>query len=136
MTRRWRRSRMTKQNPNADDTRHKGREPVDILKLKNGAEEAASLVKVTMMSVKRLMESNPIALIELALLCRDRDHELFGNTAVELQSLGLVDPGGSVHGSIRNVILSAVEGEGLKMIFASPLAQVDSEREEIPECKP
>lgn len=93
------------------------------LKLKNGTEEAAPLVKVTMMSAEHLVESNPIAFVELVALCRDRDHELFGNTAVELQRLALVGPDGSVHDSIRNVVLSAAEGEGLEMRFVSPLAE-------------
>ena len=96
---------------------------MDMLKLKNGSEEAASLVKVTMMSVEHLLESKPIAFAELVSLCRDRHHELFGNTAVELQRFGLVEPGGSVHNSIRNIILSAVEGEDLEMRFISPLAE-------------
>lgn len=96
---------------------------MDVLKLKNGSEEAAPLVKVTMMSVEHLMESHPIALMELVSLCRDRDHELFGNTAVELRSFALVDLDGSIHRSIRNIVLSAVEGEGLEMRLISPLAE-------------
>lgn len=96
---------------------------MDILKLKNGSEEVAPLVNVTMISVRHLLESNPIAFVELVSLCQDRDHELFGNTAVELQRLALVKPDGSVHGSIRNIVLSAVEGEGLEMRFISPLAE-------------
>lgn len=101
---------------------------MDMLKLKNGSEEFPALVKVTWMSMMDLLESHPIALVELVSLCRDRDHELFGNTAVELQGLALVDPGGSVHRSIRNIVLSAVEGEGLEMRLISPL--------EVAPCKP
>lgn len=98
---------------------------MDMLKLKNGSEEFPALVKVTMMSVEHLLESHPVAFFELVSLCRDRDHELFGNTAVKLQGLGLVDPGGKVHGSIRNIVLSAVEGEDLEMRLISPLAEAE-----------
>ncbi len=97
---------------------------MDMLKLKNGSEECVPLVNTTVMSVRHLMESNPIAFVELVLLCRDRNHELFGNTAVDLQGLALVGRDGFVHDSIRNIVLSAVEGEGLEMKLISPLAAI------------
>jgi len=73
------------------------------------------------MSLKALMASDPIAFFELSELCKDRSHKLFGNTGEKLSKLGLIQ-NGTVHGSIRNIVLSAVEGEMLDMQLVSPIA--------------
>ena len=91
------------------------------VKLRNGAEEFKPLVAVTMMSLKSVMESNPIAFYELACLARDRDHKLFGNTGEVLQARALVSAEGTMHDSIRNIVLSAVEGDMLEMTLRSPI---------------
>ena len=89
--------------------------------LKNGAEEAEPLVRVTMMSLQDLMKKDPIGFYELVELCKDRHHKLFGNTGKELVARGLVN-GGTVHDSIRHIVLSAVKGEGLDMTLTNPIA--------------
>ena len=93
-----------------------------VVKLKNGSEEAEPLVRVTIMSLRMLMESDPIAFYELFELCKDRNHKMFGNAGEKLAKLGLVGAAGHVHDSIRNIVLSAVEGEGLDMCLVSPIA--------------
>ena len=101
-------------------------EPV---KLKNGSEELDVLVSATMLSLRTLMQENPIAAFELVELCRDPAHKLFGNTRSDLEALSLVgrtaDPDGPpiVHDSIRHIVLSAAEGEGLELTFGNPLAE-------------
>ena len=93
------------------------------LKLKNSSEEAEPLVRVTMMSLRSLAESDPIVFYELVELCRDPKHELFGNAGDALKRLSLVQgDGNSVHQSIRNVVLSAAVGEGLALELANPVA--------------
>jgi hypothetical protein len=89
--------------------------------LKNGAEEAEVLVRVVMLSLGNLMEQNPIVFYELVQLCKNREHKLFGNTGEILEKLRLVE-NGEIHDSIRNVVLSAVEGDGLNIRLTSPLA--------------
>jgi hypothetical protein len=91
------------------------------MKLKNGSEELDGLVGVTMMSVRRLTQTHPIAFYELVMLCRDPKHKLFGNTGQALNDLSLVT-NGQVHDSIRNIVLSAIEGEGMDMTLVSPVA--------------
>ena len=91
-------------------------------KLRNGSEEATALVTVTMMSLKRLFEEKPIVVYELTMKCRDSSHEFFGESESDLQELALVDSDGRIHGSIKNIILSAVQGEGLDMTLGSPKA--------------
>jgi len=123
---------------------------METLKLKNGTEEALPLVRITMLSLSALIEKNPIAFYELVMKCRNQNHKFFGNTADELVKLSLVTESGRltsqevisigkrldlkdgdsipeniqyhVHDSIRNIVLSAVEGEGLSMKLTNPIA--------------
>ena len=94
---------------------------MDVIKLKNGTEEVEPLVRVTMMSLRSLMSVNPVAFYELVELCKDRTHVLFGNTGKVLEERSLVQ-NGVVHDSVRNIVLSAVTGEGLEMRLTSPVA--------------
>ena len=91
--------------------------------LNNGAEEATSEVKVVMMSLEGLISENPIAFYELAMCCRDRERVPFGSTAEKLSALALYP----VHDSIRNIVLSAVKGDGLEMTLGSPLAEAKAQ---------
>jgi hypothetical protein len=88
--------------------------------LKNGAEEAEPLVNVTMMSLRKLMEEQPIAFYEFVELCKDSKHQLFGNASEVLNRLGLIH-GGAVHDSIRNIVLSATKGDGFEMELINPV---------------
>lgn len=97
-------------------------ETIEIVKLKNGSEEALPIVRVTMFSIRSLLQENPIAFCELVMKARDDNHQLFGNTAEVLQQWALLDSRRELHESIRNVILSAVEGEGLNMELTNPVA--------------
>ncbi len=97
---------------------------MEATRLKNGSEEFKPLVQVTMASLSKLAETNPIAFYELVMKCRDQGHELFGNAGEVLKSLALIeDARGSVHDSIRNVVLSAVEGDGFDMTLGSPFVE-------------
>ena len=55
--------------------------------LKNGAEECLPLVNVMMMSLRSLMQENPIAFYELVMKCRDHNHKFFGNVGDILKRL-------------------------------------------------
>ena len=89
---------------------------METTKLRNGAEEAAGLVAVTMLALRNLFAEKPIVAYELVAKCRDANHQFFGLTGSDLQTLGLVETGGGVHESIRNIVLSAVsEGFGVDL---------------------
>lgn len=94
--------------------------PIPTTKLKNGAEEATPLVAVTMMALRELIKL-PIPFYELVMICRDRNHKLWSNTASILQERNLLDETGRVHDSIRNIVLSAVSGEGIDMVLGWPV---------------
>ena len=91
-------------------------------KAKNGSKVAQPLVITTMMNLEALMESNPMAFYELVEKCKNSEHKMFGNTKDVVAELALIDSSGSVHSSTKDVVLSAVEGEGLSMSLSSPVA--------------
>ena len=93
----------------------------ELIKLKNGMQEAKPLVAIIGLHVKRLIEKNPIALYELVMKCRNRDHQFFGNAPDILKDLNLLESDNSVHSSIRNIILSLATGDGLDMKFVNPV---------------
>lgn len=98
---------------------------METVTLKNGAEEVKSLVVVTMLSLESLIEEQPFAFYDLVMVCRDRDYRPFGSNGDHLKSLALLQDGGHVHDSIRNIVLSAVTGDGLDMQLGSPVAPDD-----------
>ena len=99
---------------------------MDTVTLKNGTIEFEPLVRATYMSIGQLFNNEPIAFVELVELCKDRDHELFGNTEEVLKARTLLQPNGTVHESVRNVVQSAVQGEGLEMTLTWPGKADDS----------
>ena len=93
----------------------------EIITLKNGAVEASALVKVLTMTLHALMKRNPILFYELVMKARNPDHKFFGTSEKALIAAGLIQEGGGhLHSSIRNIILSSVEGEGLELRLVSP----------------
>lgn len=104
---------------------------ITAVRLKNGSEEAASLVGIIMKHLNQLVVSDPISLVELVSKCRDRHHSFWADSGDKLDKLRLVQrilgDGGSpeyrVHDCIRNVVLSAVTGDGLNISLGSPAAE-------------
>lgn len=94
---------------------------METIRLKNGTEEVESLVVVTMLSLEHLMDERPLALYDLVMMCRDSSYEPFGDNGDHLKDLRLIDQDGSVHSSVRNIILSATDGNGMDMVLQSPV---------------
>lgn len=91
--------------------------------LKNGTEELKSLVLITMFALNKLMDDKAMVVYELVQLCRDENHSLWGQACEDLQSLFRVqktENGWLVNDSIRNIVLSAVTGEGSEMTIGNP----------------
>lgn len=98
---------------------------METIKLKNGTEEAKPLVAVTMLVLRDMFDTAPIEAYELVCLARDPKHVPFGDCGGSLVRRMLVEqrvPGGAlkVPTSIRNIVLSAVSGEGLDMVLGNP----------------
>lgn len=96
-----------------------------LMKLKNGSEEPAPLVAVTVLSLKKLFESDDmtdmLALYDLARGAKDRSYDM-SFTSKRLRDLGLLDHAGRMHDSIRNIAVSALTVEGDTVKLASPRA--------------
>ena len=96
---------------------------METVVLKNGSQEVRTLVVVVMMSLEELIGKDSITFYELVMFCRDQSHKFFGSTQGTLERLGLLQ-NGTVHDSVRNIVLSAVEGDGLEMCLRNPVQQV------------
>lgn len=94
-----------------------------VVTLKNGTTEAKALVNATMLVLRDLAESDPLLLYELTMLCRDSSHQLWGSAGAKLKDRKLIEADGRVHQSIRNIVLSAVTGDGFDMCLTSPLEE-------------
>lgn len=92
------------------------------VKLKNGSKEGEAFVKVIISILQKLIERDPIALHELVTVARDPSHKTWGQKGKDLEKLTLLEPGGTMHGSVRNIVLSATIGEDLDLQIVNPLA--------------
>jgi len=64
-----------------------------------------------------------IALYELVAVCKNPSHQVFSNAQKEyLMGRALMQPDGRIHQSIKNIVLSAIEGEGLRLTVVNPIA--------------
>jgi hypothetical protein len=92
---------------------------VTPIKLRTGQEVARPLVAVVLLTLRKLLDENPVLFYELVMLARDRNHQCFGNTGEQLARLGL----NPMHSDERYIIKAAVEGEGVNMRLVSPYAE-------------
>lgn len=98
---------------------------ITTIRLKNGSEEFRPLVASVMVSLRDLLASAPIAFYDLVMLARDDNHRPFGGTGTDLVARCLLANDGqafSMHDSVRNIVLSAVSGEGFDLCIGSPAA--------------
>lgn len=100
---------------------------MQTVKLKNGAEEVVPLINITMVSLQSLMTSSHIALYELVEVCKDKNHKPFGNAEVILKELALMELDGTIHKSIENIVLSAIDGESFDMHLVNPVEKMINE---------
>ena len=96
-----------------------------MIRLRNGTELAEPALRATMINLSDFFQREPIAFYELVCMCQDGMHHPFGNTGDKLRAAGFLD-GWCVPTSIRNVVLSAIRGDGDtvdgSMYLGSPVA--------------
>jgi len=94
---------------------------VGEVRLKNGSVERTSFVSATFISLKKLMRGMDSikVLYDLVELCRNNT-PVVPATEKFLKDRSLLDSSGNLHSSVKNVVLSAVEGEGLGIKLVNP----------------
>lgn len=93
-----------------------------MVKLKNGAETMEGPARGMFAVLSQLLERETVVFIELVFRCRDRNHKFFGTTGERLTELKFLDHTGQPHSMVRDIILSAVTGDGMDMALGSPFA--------------
>lgn len=88
--------------------------------LKNGTRELEPAVKVIMFAIRELLKRQPLVFYDLAMRCRDRNYKMWDASESDLKNLSLLQFDGQPPGTTRNIILSAVEGDGADMHIVNP----------------
>lgn len=88
--------------------------------LHNGADIQAPIITTVMVALEELLKSNLSAFLDCVDLARADACRLHLPTAAYL---GLINRDGRMHADTRDVILSAVRGDGMDMALRSPVAE-------------
>ena len=103
---------------------------IKVVKLRNGAEEAAPVVSAVMMSIWQIWKEGlkgMLSIYELNKLCKNSNHKIFSDDYAKLLvSYGLLNEAThSPHDSICNVVVSAFrEGKEIyDFSIGSPIAE-------------
>ena len=99
---------------------------IQLVQLANGTAVPDVLVTTTMIVLNDLASNDPIVFYELTMKCRDTNHPFWGSTEETLKQAALIKDNGEIHDSVKNIVLSAVKGEDLKMTLGSPFPEQDS----------
>jgi len=99
-----------------------------IVTLKTGSKVSRFLVQEVMTKLKQMqqdMQNGAILLNDLVMKCRDENHEFFNGCQWKLSELGFLDTEGNVHGTMREIVLAAVDissdGGGDSLGLISPI---------------
>jgi hypothetical protein len=95
-----------------------------IVTLKNGTQYARRTMNTVMHHIRQMQTEIPngaLLLNDLVTKCRDADYEYYPGCQWKLSELDLLDSDGQVKPSVRDIVLSAVIGEGMDIGFASPI---------------
>ncbi len=97
--------------------------------LRNGSEELKPAVQAIMMTLNNLWESGlpgMLAVCDLREIALGKSIPVSADTIQRLQDSKLLEPNGQIHQTVRNIVVSACEGEGGHMTLSSPLARADT----------
>src|SRR3990172_1217193 len=95
----------------------------DLVKLRNGSEEAPEMVKATMLHLAALDRDDPVSLSQLLFRCqKGKSFPFLPSAKDKLIELGLLSTDGkSVHESVKNIVLSALEADGPFVTLVDPV---------------
>lgn len=101
---------------------------MNTVTLKNGAQEIEATVNVVMLNLRALFETETFAFCDLVEKVRDSSFTIPDASAKTLSDYSIVQDG-LMHSSVRNIVLSAVEGEGIEMRLVSPIREKEQTTE-------
>lgn len=98
-----------------------GLSPSTLVTLRNGSQVVLSLATVVMYHLHRLYDANPVAFNELVFCAQEPGRKIqFPQVEPIIASTGLMKEG-SINRNVRDVIVSAVEGESIFLEFVNPI---------------
>lgn len=98
----------------------------EMVALRNGTEESKALTAGIILASRALLSEEcktPMAFWDLVRMAQDKDYRPMKVNAAALRERNLLESDNSLHGSIKNIVLSSVEGEGLAMIYVNPVVR-------------
>ena len=94
---------------------------LEELKLKNGSTEVNVVIAATVMNLKRLITETPGVFYDVVMKARDESYELFNSIGDIRNESPLLEPDGSMRQDIRNIIMSATDGDEGDMHIVDPI---------------
>lgn len=92
-----------------------------MITLRTGKREAFSLVAATVSSLEYLFNNDLTVAHELVWLACDPGYKLSAQAEGMLRAFYLLQEDGTLHSSIRNIVLAATEGKGLSITLRKPV---------------
>lgn len=93
-------------------------DPNGSVTLSNGAIENLGLVRATLLSL-RMMQKDPMTFYDAVTLAREPSYKIFQKPQQTMEEYGFINTAGTMHDSIRNIIVCAVKGEDFDMEILS-----------------
>ncbi len=88
---------------------------MEMIKLPSGTEVPKVLYVATMQTLRSLCEKKVMVFCDLVMMCRDQSYEAFGDNAIDLKKVNVLESNGRPHKSIRQIVEAVVKGNGLNM---------------------
>lgn len=92
------------------------------MKLKNGGVELDVTIAATMLSLEGLLAHTRVAFYDLVMKCKDASHEFtYSNSERVLKCHNLMERDGAIPADVKNIVLSAVDGDKGEMHIVDPI---------------
>ena len=95
----------------------------ETVTLKNGSDESQAVVMISLIALDMLMNRQFAAFSNLVMKCRGQKRNFTDENRKTLMEYGLISDDGSIKPFVRNIVLSAVTGEGFDLILGSPISK-------------
>ena len=97
----------------------------ETVTLKNGTKELKALVDVVVLKLNDLLKDGfdmggLCQLYDLVMICENSTYQAPQENIEALQECHLLQPNGKPTSVVKNVVLSAITGEGTEMVLSSP----------------